>query len=82
MSQHGIDQLVYNIFNQKNNGIFIEAGASKPDDQNNTAFLEAKGWTGLLVEPITDYNDIYKAIRPNSILENYALVEKTYPHST
>jgi FkbM family methyltransferase len=82
MSQHGIDRIVYNIFNQKNDGIFVEAGASNPYDQNNTSFLENCGWSGLLVEPITDYNEIYKTTRPKSILENYALVEKTYPHNT
>ena len=82
MSQHGIDTLVYNIFNQKNNGFFIEAGASCPDDQNNTAFLEYRGWKGMLVEPIISYNETYKITRPNSILENYALVEKDYQHTT
>lgn len=82
MSQFGIDQIIYNIFNQKNNGVFVEAGAGKPNDQNNTAFLEERGWSGLLVEPITDYNEIYKTTRPRSILENYALVEKKYDKTT
>ena len=78
MSQYNIDNFIYNVFNQKNDGVFLEAGASSPDDQNNTFFLEKKGWTGLLVEPLTTYNESYKKIRPNSIVENYVLVDKSY----
>jgi len=77
MSQFGIDSYIINIFGN-NNGIFLETGSSHPFDQNNTFALEQRGWSGLLVEPRTDYNNDYRIFRTNSILENYALVSKSY----
>jgi FkbM family methyltransferase len=75
-SQNNIDNIVLNIFG--NNKIFVEAGGSHPVDQNNTFLLEKCGWSGLIVEPKKDFNDLYSSIRPKSILENYVLVSKDY----
>lgn len=81
MSQYNISSWIYNLFGQKP-GIFLEAGGSFPDDQSNTKFLEDNGWRGMCVEPLTSYNEAYKKIRPNTILENYALVDKDYKDET
>jgi hypothetical protein len=81
MSQHGIDQFILSIFNGKK-GIFIEAGSSHPTDQNNTYLLEQNGWTGMLVEPRSHHNNEYKILRPKSIVENYALVDRFYDKDT
>jgi FkbM family methyltransferase len=74
MSQYGISHTVLGLFDRS--GFYIEAGASNPFDQNNTSLLEENGWTGLLVEPRTDHNHEYATLRPRSIVENYALVDK------
>ena len=81
MSQYGISQIVLDLFDNKN-GFYIEAGASSAVDQSNTYLLEKNGWTGLLIEPRIDHNDEYKIFRPNSIVENYALVEKKITSKT
>lgn len=83
MSQHNIDKIVSEAFTNLNNGklqpgIFLEAGGSNPIAQNNTYFLEQNGWRGLVVEPRTAFNESYKIYRPNTILENYVLVDNTY----
>lgn len=65
------------------NGFFIEAGANDGLSQSNTALYEfSKGWKGLLVEPNKIKSDQCKANRPNSIVENYALVSKNYDGRT
>jgi FkbM family methyltransferase len=79
-SQNSIDQII--LKNVGKEGFFIEAGGSDPRDQNNTELLEMNGWKGLVIEPKKDFNDLYRHIRPNSILENYVLVGDEYKENT
>jgi len=81
MSQHNIDRFILDFF--KNfKGVYLETGSSHPTDQNNTYRLEQNGWSGLLVEPRMDHNEDYKILRPQSIVENYALVGRDYKEET
>jgi FkbM family methyltransferase len=62
-----------------NNGFFIEAGANDGISQSNTFLYEKKyGWSGLLIEPNPSKCLQCKDNRPNSIVENYALVSSNY----
>jgi FkbM family methyltransferase len=57
------------------NGIFVEAGANDGQTQSNTAyFARHRGWRGLLVEPIPELAERCRAGRPESVVENCALV--------
>ena len=40
------------------------------------------GWRGLLIEPREEHNNEYYSLRPNSIIENYALVGKDFKDKT
>jgi FkbM family methyltransferase len=79
-AQHNLDNIILNLLGKDK--FFIEAGGSHPVDQNNTYLLEQNGWKGLIVEPKTDFNYLYKELRPNSIVENYALVSNEYNSET
>lgn len=79
-AQNKIDEII--LKNVGNKGFFIEAGGSDPRDQNNTELLESNGWGGLIIEPKKEFNDLYRKIRPNSIIENYVLVSKDYDKNT
>jgi FkbM family methyltransferase len=79
-SQNNIDHIIIN--NIKDPGFFIEAGGSDPRDFSNTELLEANGWRGLIVEPKTEFNQIYESLRPNSIVENLVLVSNEYEKET
>jgi FkbM family methyltransferase len=62
------------------NGFFIEAGANNGIRQSNTLYFERyKNWHGLLIEPIPELAKECKRNRPNSIVENYALVAFGFP---
>lgn len=76
MSQNNLDRTIFEIFGRDK--VFVEAGGSDPIDQNNTYFLEQNGWSGLIVEPKTNFNDKYSRIRPKTILENFVLVSNEY----
>ncbi|HZR76044.1 FkbM family methyltransferase [Bradyrhizobium sp.] len=56
-------------------GIFVEAGANDGQNQSNTAyFARHRGWRGVLVEPIPELAERCRVARPESIVENCALV--------
>lgn len=78
MSQFNIDNIILNYFKNKNNGFFVEVGVCDPINQNNTFLLEKNGWKGVLIEPSTKHNSNYAVYRPNSIIENVAIVSKDY----
>ena len=81
MSQFNLDKIIFSLFKDKK-GFYIESGASHPIDQSNTYFLESNGWKGMLIEPRTDHNVEYSMYRPNSIVENYALVGDNHNEDT
>jgi FkbM family methyltransferase len=73
-SQYNIDLYLYDLFKNKQPGVFIEAGAHNGIDQSNTYLLEKElNWTGLLVEPNAN---TFAKCRENRkcFVENYALV--------
>uniref|UniRef100_A0A6C0ANZ7 Methyltransferase FkbM domain-containing protein n=1 Tax=viral metagenome TaxID=1070528 RepID=A0A6C0ANZ7_9ZZZZ len=67
-SQLGQDEKVVSFYNKKENGYFIEIGASDGINLSNTYLLETQyKWKGICVEPIPA---IYKQLiinRPNSL---------------
>lgn len=50
-SQHGEDLLLWSFFGGRQHGFFVEVGAYDGVALSNTYFLEALGWSGILVEP-------------------------------
>lgn len=75
-----IDEFSLKVFG--NNKTFFECGGAHPEIQSHTNLLEKNGWGGLVVEPWSGYNELYKNSRKNTILENYALVSRDYVGET
>jgi FkbM family methyltransferase len=65
-SQFGEDIAVWEFFGRKADGVFLEAGANHPQTLSQTYFLETKGWSGVLVEPVPECCDLLRAGRPRS----------------
>jgi FkbM family methyltransferase len=56
-------------------GFYVEAGANDGVTQSNTLFLARyRGWRGLLVEPVPELARRCRAMRPESLVEQAALV--------
>lgn len=82
---YGLGELDKNLLKYINykNGFFIECGANNGIAQSNTLYYERNlEWRGLLVEPNYNLCQQCKINRPNSIVENYALVSKNYLNPT
>ena len=81
-SLHQNDVKMWKYLSDIPNGIFLEAGASNGIYQSNTKMYEELGWHGLLVEPNKKRCEKAKKYRPNSIVENYALVSSDHAKDT
>ena len=53
-SHNGEDLLLWRFFEKRRRGFFVEIGAYDGITFSNTYFLEAVGWSGILVEPNPD----------------------------
>ena len=65
-SQFGEDVLVWDYFQRKRAGFFVEVGANAPRLLSQTWLLEQKGWSGILVEPQAGCCQMLREQRPHS----------------
>lgn len=77
-SQYGQDLWVDAVlFDRKEKGFFIEAGALDGVSDSNTYFFEkVRNWKGLLVEPTRNFRDKIRRNRKRSVLYQGCLSEK------
>ena len=57
---------VWEFFDQRADGCFVEIGANHPTQFSQTWLLETKGWSGVLVEPNPELCQALRAQRPRS----------------
>jgi len=67
------DVILQRVFLDVPQGGYIDVGASVPVLDSNTFALYEKGWRGIAIEPIPDYNDAWQKFRPYDILLNAAV---------
>ncbi len=61
-------------------GFYVEAGANDGVKQSNTCYFErSRAWRGLLIEPIPELAEQCRINRPNSTVEQCALVPPGHP---
>ena len=64
-SQHGEDAfMMREILADKNDGVYVDIGGSHPIRISNTYALYKRGWSGVVVEPITSLVKVHKRWRP------------------
>jgi FkbM family methyltransferase len=80
---NALDKKLDNLFESKQDGIYIELGANNGLSQSNTAFLNFyRNWTGILIEPCIEGYNLCKKNRPNNIILNYGCVSNDYNYNT
>ena len=72
-SQYGEDLILWDYFNGKQDGFFIEIGANHPTALSNTWFFEQRGWRGILIEPLPDRCRELRKLRHRSQIIEAAL---------
>lgn len=71
-SQYGEDYLIWEFFENKESGFFVDVGAFDGKHISNTYSFEQKGWEGICVEPNPDYFELCRVNRPGSHCVNAA----------
>jgi FkbM family methyltransferase len=75
-SQYGEDLIMYNIFDKKDPGFYVDVGASQPKKFNNTYMFYLKGWKGINIDPNPDSKKQFDNIRPRDINYTYGVANK------
>jgi FkbM family methyltransferase len=66
-SQFGEEWIIRDFFNDKRGGVFVDVGASHYKEFSNTYYLEtALGWSGLAIDPLTQFEPDYVKYRPKT----------------
>ncbi len=64
------EDIVLNQFIDRSPGKFVDVGAHHPIIGSNTFGLYIKGWSGIAVEPQTNFNLLWKVFRRRDLLIN------------
>lgn len=63
------NDLVFDHLSGLSNGVFVEVGANDPEDGSQTLRLENAGWSGLLVEPLSEHAADLRRLRKAHVEE-------------
>jgi len=66
-SQEGEDVLLYNLFQSRKNGCYVDIGAHNPKRFSNTFLFYLLGWRGINVEPDPSSIDEFRRFRKQDI---------------
>ena len=79
-SFEGQDLIVNSILRKIKKGFYIDVGSNHPLNENDTYFFYKKKWTGLIIEPIKNFNKLSKKFRDKDIIINelIGLKKKTF----
>jgi FkbM family methyltransferase len=73
-SQFSQDLIVDKLLNGMLNGVFVDIGSNHPLFNSNTAFFEyARSWSGICIDPLANFADLYTSLRPNTEFINCAV---------
>lgn len=66
-SEFGEEWYVRDFFHDRREGVFLDVGANHYRDSSNTYFLETTlGWSGIAIEPQTQFAAAYTQFRPRT----------------
>lgn len=66
-SQEGEDMILRRIFENKQNGFYIDVGAHHPKRFSNTYFFYKKGWRGINIDAMPESMQAFNKARPRDI---------------
>ncbi|MEN9520867.1 MAG: hypothetical protein RLZZ381_3455, partial [Cyanobacteriota bacterium] len=72
-AQNFEDVLLNRVFKHKTKGFYIDVGALHPTSDSVTKAFYDRGWSGINIEPIKDYYNIFEQERSRDINLNIAL---------
>jgi len=66
-SQFAEEWIIRDFFQDRREGVFVDVGANHYRDSSTTYYLEKNlGWSGLAIEPLSEFEADYKRYRPRT----------------
>ena len=66
-AQNFEDVILQRVFSQIPRGFYVDVGANSPTQDSVTLALYEKGWTGINIEPVSEYFQLLQEERPRDI---------------
>lgn len=66
-AQNAEDVMLWRLFKDQTSGVYVDVGAQHPEVDSVTKRFYDHGWSGLNIEPVSDYHEALKAERPRDI---------------
>ena len=66
-SQEGEDMILRRIFENQENGFYVDVGAHHPKRFSNTYFFYKHGWKGINIDALPNSMSLFKKLRPRDV---------------
>jgi len=76
-AQNFEDILLLRAFGEQKNGFYIDIGCHHPIEDSVTYNFYKLGWNGINIDPDESFNDLYKDLRPNDLMINTTVSDKS-----
>jgi len=82
-SEHAEEWIVRDFFNDRLGGVFVDVGANHYQTFSNTYYLEtALGWSGLAIEPQSQFEADYRTFRPRTRFRPFFISDASNQEAT
>lgn len=74
-AQNGEDVVLWRALHDVQEGCYVEVGANHPTVDSVTRAFYDRGWSGLCIEPLQDFADLFRATRPRDTVVQAAVLD-------
>lgn len=71
--QHGEDAAIQALLKWVHHGTYVDLGAYHPTLYSNTYALYRQGWSGIVIDPNSDFKPLYTLLRPRDTFVHAAV---------
>jgi FkbM family methyltransferase len=75
-AQNAEDVVLWRAFGELPTGRYVEVGANHPSESSITRAFYDRGWTGVEIEPVTEFVELYRAQRPGDVVVQAAVTDE------
>lgn len=72
-AQNGEDVVLWRALGNVDRGRYVDVGANDPSFYSVTRAFYDRGWRGIVIEPVPDFAELFRAARPDDIVVQVAV---------
>jgi FkbM family methyltransferase len=74
-AQNAEDVVLWRALGQVRKGRYVEVGANLPSESSITRAFYDRGWTGIEIEPVTEFIEAFRKERPKDVVVQAAITD-------